>query len=65
MDVIIDRFEGDFAVVRLEDRTSINMPKTLIPTGAEEGTVLTIDINKFETERRNEGISRLINDLWK
>ena len=65
MNVIIDRFEGDFAVVELENKKIANMPQQLIPIGAEEGTVLTITINNDETEKRRAGISRLIKDLWK
>ncbi len=64
MNVIIDRFEGDFAVIQLEDRRIAKMPKQLIPVGAEEGTVITIAINQDETAKRQEGISRLIKDLW-
>ena len=63
--VIIDRFEGDFAVVELENKKITNMPRQLIPAGAEEGTVLTITMNNDETERRKAGISRLMKDLWK
>ena len=40
MRLIIDRFEGDFAVVELEDRSTIDIPKKLIPKGAKEGDVL-------------------------
>lgn len=64
MNVIIDRFEGDFAVVELDGRGFSKIPKELIPKGAEEGTVLTIYVNKEETEKRKEEISRLFNDVW-
>ena len=37
MKVIIDRFEGGFALVELEDRTIIDMPIELIPEGARKG----------------------------
>lgn len=65
MKIIIDRFEGDFAVVELEDRTFINMPKKLIPFGASEGTVLIINIDHEETEKLKAEISRLAKDLFK
>jgi hypothetical protein len=35
MQCIIDRFEGEFAVVELPDRTMVNMPRILVP-GAKE-----------------------------
>jgi len=63
--IIIDRFEGQFAVVELENRRIINIPKEIIPADAIEGTVLTIEIDHQETKRRNDGIERLMNDLWK
>ncbi|MFB0919833.1 MAG: DUF3006 domain-containing protein [Oscillospiraceae bacterium] len=65
MKVIIDRFEGEFAVVELEDRSFANMPRLLVPAGAGEGAVLTIDINYEETEKLNAGISKLLKDLIK
>jgi len=42
--LIIDRFEGDFAVLELEDYSFVNMPKKLIPTDSKEGTVLSINL---------------------
>lgn len=65
MKVIIDRFEGDFAVVELEDYSFANMPKKLIPTDSEEGTVLSINIDQVETEKLKAGVSKLIKDLFK
>jgi len=65
MNVIIDRFEGAFAVVELENGNTVNMPKIFIPSQANEGTVLTISINNEETEKRKAGISKLMKDLWK
>ena len=40
MKIIIDRFEGGFALVELEDKRIINMPQELIPKNAQEGDVL-------------------------
>lgn len=65
MNVIIDRFEGDFAVVELENRSHVNISKKIIPTEADEGTVLSITINQEETEKLRTGISRLMKDLNK
>ena len=42
MKVIIDRFEGDYAVIELEDKTICNMPIKLLPEGAIEGSVLEL-----------------------
>lgn len=59
MRVIIDRFEGDFAVVELENKHFANMPKSLVPQGAKEGCVLSIGLDEEETEKRKQNISEL------
>ena len=64
MKVIIDRFEGDYAVVELPDLTVVDMPRSLIPEGAKEGDVLVIGIDPDETDKRKERIEKLMNDLW-
>lgn len=63
MQVIIDKFEGDFAVVELPDKTTANLPKVLIPE-ADEGDVLDISVNKKETEERTKTIRSLMKDVW-
>ncbi|NLM76259.1 MAG: DUF3006 domain-containing protein [Clostridiaceae bacterium] len=64
MKVIIDRFEGDYAVVELPDMTMVDMPISLIPEGAREGDVLVISIDIDETAKRKERIKNLMDDLW-
>lgn len=64
MKVIIDRFEGNYAIVELEDKSTVDMPKKLIPEGAKEGDVLSIEIDLEETNRRKETIKKLMDDLW-
>lgn len=64
MKVIIDRFEGDYAVVELPDLTMVDMPISLIPEGAKEGDVLVIGIDPDETDKRKERIKKLMDDLW-
>lgn len=63
MKVIIDRFEGDYAVVETEDKIMVNLPKLLIP-GAKEGDVISISIDEEETKKRKDNISKLMDDLW-
>lgn len=65
MKVIIDRFEGEFAIVELPDRSTVDMPKKLIPQDAKEGDVLVIDIDKNATEERRKRIQKLMEELWK
>lgn len=64
MRVTIDRFEGQFAVVELPDMTMANMPVTLVPKGAKEGDILSIEIDENETKARKQRISKLMDDLW-
>lgn len=64
MNFIIDRIEENFAVVELEDKKMINMPIELLPSGAKEGDVLSITVDKNETEARRRRIEKLMGDLW-
>lgn len=63
MKIIIDRFEGDFAVVETEDKVMVNLPITLIP-GAKEGDVISITIDEVETQQRKDKILKKMDDLW-
>nr|WP_039767058.1 MULTISPECIES: DUF3006 domain-containing protein [unclassified Caldicellulosiruptor] len=63
MKVVIDRFEGKFAVLELEDGKIVNVPIDIIPQGAKEGDVLLIEIDKKETENRQKRISKLFEEL--
>lgn len=65
MKVIIDRFEGDFAVVETEDKKLVNMPKQLLPMKAEEGSVITIEVDSEGTDKRRERVSDLMDQVWK
>lgn len=65
MKVIIDRFEGNYAVIEIAPGQFVNMPKDLLPAGSAEGTVLSIEIDKSESDKRHKRISDLMNDLWK
>jgi len=69
MKVIIDRFEGEFAVCEKEDRTMMEIPIKDIPAGAAEGDVLVVDqgsitADREETEKRKERIEGLMDSLW-
>lgn len=63
MQVIVDRFEGDYAVVEKEEGVFYNMPKALL-VGAKEGDVIDIVINHEETEKLREEVDDLINGLF-
>lgn len=69
MKVIIDRFEGKFAVCEKEDRKMIDIDKSKIPLTAKEGDVLiitndNITIDVEETYNRKKEIDELTKDMW-
>ena len=62
--LIIDRFEGDFAVVETSDGF-VNIPKKDLPRNAKEGDVLNINIDSNETDSRKKRIEGMMNNLFK
>ena len=64
MKYIIDRFEGDFAVIELADGSRADMPRKLVPAAAKEGDTLRIEVDEEETKRREERIGRLMDSLF-
>lgn len=63
MKFTIDRFEGEYAVVELENMDMINIPKEILPEGTKEGDILEVSINKDETEEREKRIEEKFNRL--
>lgn len=62
---IIDRFEGQWAVIEYGDDV-FNLPKEALPEGSKEGDVLDIDIKVDEeaTRARKERIQRMADQLF-
>ncbi|MDI3545153.1 MAG: hypothetical protein PWP68_570 [Rikenellaceae bacterium] len=66
---VIDRFEGDYAVVELEDGKMKDIKKSLFPDNAKEGDVIIINekgikIDIEETHKRKEEINSLMDELF-
>ena len=63
---IIDRFEGDFAVV-LAGSESLDILKKMIPEGVKEGDVvyITITSDEEETKSQEELARSLLNEVLK
>lgn len=61
--VILDRFEEDFALVELENKEIVNIPRILV-SEAEEGDIIEIRICKEETRQRQEEIEKIANDIF-
>lgn len=65
---IIDRFEGDLAVIEIEDST-IDVPRKKLPFNAQIGDQLIIDgnhitIDKKATKKLRKDIDALADDLF-
>jgi len=63
--VVIDRIEGDLAVLALydDDRVKFNLPIRYLPHGAREGDHLQMSCDQEEESRDNE--RRRVDDLLK
>lgn len=55
MKIIIDRFEGEYAVCELPDGSFVQIPAAVLP-GAHEGDVAEIRICGEDTKRRRDVI---------
>jgi hypothetical protein len=65
---IIDRFEGDIAVVEIDGKTK-DFPKSIFPKEAEVGDVIIIDgdkitVDKKATDKLRKEIEELMNEVW-
>ena len=70
--LIVDRIEGDFAVVEIGRQGTIDLPRWLLPAGAQAGDVIAlafrdqsgkalatpVDHGQFFTAQRREGSAR-------
>jgi hypothetical protein len=68
--VVVDRFEGNYAVCEDKNGEMINIDRTEIPQEAKEGSVLKIvdggiEIDRIETTVRKNRILELMEALWK
>jgi hypothetical protein len=61
----IDRIEGNFAVLKTEDRQEILWSKNNLPEGAKEGSSvrLTISTSQSDEEERTKLAKTLLNEI--
>ncbi|MGN0453807.1 MAG: DUF3006 domain-containing protein [Ruminococcus sp.] len=69
MRYIIDRFEGDTAVLEDENKEFLNVPKSILPENANEGDCLVFKDGKYiideeTTKELKEEISDLMDELF-
>ena len=60
----IDRFEGEYAVVELEDMRFVDVPKAILPPNAKEGDILVISFDVPASKERKEKIEGLMDKLF-
>lgn len=70
MQVIIDRFEGEFAVCEKDNGEMINIKTTKLPLDVKALDVITINGDKYkinieETKRRKKEIKEGTKEIWK
>jgi hypothetical protein len=63
----IDRFEGNMAVLKLEDGQTLNWPKEKLSSDASEGMEIKIFLTtaKTEEEERERTAKAVLNELLK
>lgn len=69
MIVVVDRIEGQFAVVELPDRTTMDVPLMELPDGTKPSDCLEYVGGKYlfklqETQRRKNEIKKLMDSMW-
>ena len=65
MKLVIDRFEGAFAVVELPNGQMIDCPKALFPDNAKEGSILNITVDEKATDTKLKEVTSRMNKLFK
>lgn len=65
MKIIIDRFEGELAVVELPNGNMINCPNAMLPDDAKEGDIISIVVDEKATEEKKKSLTDRMNRLFK
>jgi hypothetical protein len=60
--VVIDRFEGEYAVVELPNRVMVDVPKIVLPDEAVEGDIIEIRIGRDKVQEAQ--IKDLMDEVW-
>ena len=66
--LIIDRFEGDWAIIETENRHTFNLPRSMLPPEIKEGDVISLQVGidlvatKDRTEKSKSRLKNLFNE---
>ncbi|QNO15772.1 DUF3006 domain-containing protein [Alkalicella caledoniensis] len=66
MKAVIDRFEGEYAVLLIEqEEVQIDFPKRMLPENVKEGDILrfNIELDPDETSAQEERVGNLLEKL--
>lgn len=63
--IIVDRFEGNYVVVELPDGTFESIPASILPNCTCVNAVIDISINFPETKKKLEIAEKLVKTMWK
>ena len=63
MEVIVDRFEGEYAILEIDKDNLVEVPRILV-LDAKEGDIVSIVVLKEKTEERKDKISKLMDNLF-
>ncbi len=69
--LIIDRFEGTYAICEMDDKSMVKIPKYRLPLDCKEGDCLIQDSNEMiqkdneATDRRNKHLKEKLHHLFK
>lgn len=63
---VIDRFEGDWAIIETENRDTFNLPQGVLPPGLKEGDAISIQvsIDLIATKELAEKSKHLLDNLF-
>ncbi|WFA08864.1 DUF3006 domain-containing protein [Tissierella sp. Yu-01] len=64
MKFTIDRFEGEYAVVELENKEIVNIPIKALPEEAQEGDIINVSIDNEGTTDREKRIRDKFESLF-
>jgi hypothetical protein len=62
---VIDRYEGDYAVLVFDDRQRLLWPRERLPTWVREGVAVavTLTVDLMDTEQRSARLKGLLADI--
>lgn len=63
--MILDRIEGDSAILELDNGALIQVPAGLLPAGVKEGDCLRLVVDTDATEERRQRMKEKMNRLFR